>query len=126
MDCPTDLTVCPGHLREFLEFFSSSERRRISIVVRKAGQLSTCATFNAAELLLALITRQAIIDDYLHVTWFFARMLDGRHMTLRLDPNSLLMVRSRVHRSTDLPLADYVLLQEHTFRHCFEVDPIGL
>jgi len=42
VDCPTDLTVCPGHLREFLEFFSSAERRRISIVVRKAGQLNTC------------------------------------------------------------------------------------
>jgi hypothetical protein len=64
VDCPTDLTVCPGHLREFLEFFSSSERRRLSIAVRKAGQLNTCATFNAAELLMALSTRQTIVDDY--------------------------------------------------------------
>ena len=124
VDCPTDLTVCPGHLRDFLDFFTSAERRRISIVVRKAGQLNTCATFNAAELLLALTSRQAIVDDSLHVTWFFARMLDGRNMTLRLDPNSLLMVRSRLHRSTNLPLDDYVLLHEHTWRQCVDIDPI--
>ncbi len=72
-----DFGDCAHHFRDFFLAFSQDERERLYLLTRCAGAFSTCATYSAQDLLVAINRRHQFVDVPFHPTFFLKQIWDG-------------------------------------------------